>query len=152
MPTEQDLDAMTRFNDELVESGAMLAGEGFLASADGARLTYTDGAVTSSRTLRAPRVPGRRLLDHPGRLSRGGHRTDEAGTHGQGDEVEIRQIVEAEDFGEELTPELREREERQRSQDGGERQAQSRLTRRSAAEGTAGLHPPRPSSCRSVAI
>ena len=45
MPTEQDLAAMTRFNDELVESGAMLAGEGFLASADGARLRYIEEDV-----------------------------------------------------------------------------------------------------------
>ncbi len=49
MPTEQELAAMTRFNDELVESGAMLAGEGFLASADGARLTYDDRGVNVQR-------------------------------------------------------------------------------------------------------
>jgi hypothetical protein len=45
MPTEQELSTMSRFNDELIESGAMLAGEGSLASADGARLSYADGGV-----------------------------------------------------------------------------------------------------------
>ena len=69
MPTEQDLAAMTRFNDELVESGAMLAGEGFRASADGARLRYTEGDVrVQTWTLHGSRVTGRGLLDHPGRL------------------------------------------------------------------------------------
>jgi hypothetical protein len=57
LPTEQDLAAMTSFNEELVQSGAMLAGEGFLASTQGARLTYTQGDV---RVQRGPsRIPSR---------------------------------------------------------------------------------------------
>ena len=116
MPTEQDLTAMSRFNDELVESGAMLAGEGFLASANGARLTYADGGV---RTQLGPFEDPESLvagywiiqtaslddaIDLMKRAPRGG------GT------LEIRQIAEAEDFGQEFTPELRGREERQRGQ------------------------------------
>ncbi len=70
MPTEQDLAAMTRFNDELVESGAMLAGEGFLNSADGARLTYVDRDVDAAWTFPGSPIAGSGLLDHPGRLPR----------------------------------------------------------------------------------
>lgn len=114
MPTEQDLTAMTRFNDELVASGAMLAGEGFLASTDGARLTFTDGGV---RTQPGP-------FEGPESLVAGywiiqAASLDDAidlmkrAPMGEGT-LEIRQIAEAEDFGEEFTPELREREDRQR--------------------------------------
>ena len=115
MPTEQELAAMTRFNDELVESGAMLAGEGLLASADGARLTYDDRDVDVQRgpfgdpeslvagywMIQAASLD--EAIDLMKRAPMGG------GT------VEIRQVVDAEDFGEEFTPELREREERQRA-------------------------------------
>ena len=114
MPTEQDLAAMTRFNDELVESGAMLAGEGFLNSADGARLRYTEGDVSVQHgpfTDPESLVAGywiiqaaslSEAIDLMKRAPMGG------GT------VEIRQVADAEDFGEEFTPELREREDRQR--------------------------------------
>jgi hypothetical protein len=115
MPAEQDLAAMTRFNDELVESGAMLAGEGFLASAAGARLTYDDRGTTVQRgpfpdpeslvagywIIQAASLD--EAIDLMKRAPMGG------GT------VEVRQVAEAEDFGEEFTPELREREERQRA-------------------------------------
>ena len=71
MPTEQDLAAMTRFNDELVESGAMLAGEGFLASSRRRTPPIHGGRRQSPEwTLHGSRVTGRGLLDHPGCLSR----------------------------------------------------------------------------------
>ena len=114
MPTEQDLAAMTRFNDELVESGAMLAGEGFLASADGARLSYSEGDVkVQTGPFPDPEslVAGYWIIQAAS--------LDEAidlmkrAPMGEGT-VEIRQVADAEDFGEEFTPELREREERQR--------------------------------------
>ena len=114
MPNEQDLTAMSRFNDELVESGAMLAGEGFLASANGARLTYTDGGV---RTQVGP-------FGDPESLVAGFWIIQTASLDDAidlmkrapmgGGALEIRQIAEAEDFGQEFTPELRDREERQR--------------------------------------
>jgi predicted enzyme related to lactoylglutathione lyase len=114
MPTESELASMTRFNDQLVESGAMLAGEGFLASADGARLTYADGGV---RVQRGPFPDSESLV--AGYWIIQAASLDEAialmrrAPVGEGT-VEIRQVAEAEEFGEEFTPELREREERQR--------------------------------------
>jgi glutathione S-transferase len=126
MPNEQDLAAMSSFNDGLVESGAMLAGEGFRASTDGARLTYADGDV---RVQRGP-------FSDPESLVAGywiirAASLDEAielmrGAPVGGGTVEIRQIAEAEEFGEEFTPELREREEQQRikmEQNAGQRAA-----------------------------
>ena len=106
---------MTRFNDELVESGAMLAGEGFLGSADGARLTYGGGDVSvQSGPFENPDslVAGYWIIQAAS--------LDEAidlmrKAPMGGGTVEIRQVAEAEDFGQEFTPELREREERQRS-------------------------------------
>jgi hypothetical protein len=65
MPTEPDLAAMTRFNDELVESGAMLAGEGFLASASGARLTYDDPEVKVQASSSRPALAGPPIGDTP---------------------------------------------------------------------------------------
>jgi hypothetical protein len=115
LPTEQDLAAMTSFNEELVQSGAMLAGEGFLASTQGARLTYTQGDV---RVQRGP-------FPNPESLIAGYWMIQAASLEevvdlmkraptGERAELEIRQVAEAEDFGEEFTPELREREDRQR--------------------------------------
>ena len=114
MPTEQDLAAMTRFNDELVESGAMLAGEGFLSSADGARLRYTEGDVrvqTGPFSDPESLVAGYWIIQAAS-LSEAIDLMKRA-PMGEGT-VEIRQVAAAEDFGEEFTPELREREERQR--------------------------------------
>ena len=115
MPTEQDLAEMTRFNDELVESGAMLAGEGFLNSTAGARIRYTGGDVSVQNgpfTDPESLVAGYWIIQAAS--------LDEAidlmkrAPMGEAT-VEIRQVADAEDFGEEFTPELREREERQRS-------------------------------------
>ena len=114
MPTEQDLAAMTRFNDELVESGAMLAGEGFRNSADGARLRYTEGDVrvqTGPFSDPESLVAGYWIIQAAS-LSEAIDLMKRA-PMGEGT-VEIRQVADAEDFGEEFTPELREREERQR--------------------------------------
>ena len=107
---------MSRFNDELVNAGLMLAGEGLHASSDGARIRYTGGAVSVTR---GP-------FPDPGQLVAGywviqAASLDEAidwmkrAPMGAEAEVEIRQIFDAEEFGEAFTPELREREERQRA-------------------------------------
>jgi len=114
MPSEQDLTAMTLFNDELAESGAMLSGEGFLASDAGARLIYGDGGVkVHSGPFEDPEslVAGYWIvqaasLDDAIELM-------ERAPMGEAT-VEIRQVADAEDFGQALTPELRDREERQR--------------------------------------
>ncbi len=117
MPSERDLDAMTRFNDELVESGAMLAGEGFHASRDGARLTYQGGDVhvhpgpfpQPESLVAGYWIIQARSLEEVVELMKRAPMD-----MGSESEVEIRQIMDAEEFGVEFTPELREREEHQR--------------------------------------
>ncbi|MCC6999447.1 MAG: YciI family protein [Deltaproteobacteria bacterium] len=117
MPGEQLLTAMTRFNEELAGSGALLAGEGLHPSSRGVRIHFeggkrnvTDGPFAETKELlagfwlvqmkslpecveffkRAPMLPG--------------------------DQLEIRKVFEADDFGPALTPELRAAEDRMRAQ------------------------------------
>jgi len=118
LPGRELLAAMGKFNEELVRAGVLLAGEGLQASSKGARVKFSangkptvrDGPFAETKELvagfwlwqvtskeeaiewvkRAPMLPG--------------------------DELEIRQVFEADDFGAELTPELREQEDRQRAQ------------------------------------
>lgn len=119
MPTEELLTQMGRFNDELVKAGVMLAGEGLHPSSKGKRVlfsgrnrTVTDGPFTETKEL----VAGFWLWQV--------RSIDEAVEWVKrcpnpmfGDsEIEIRPVFEAEDFGAEFTPELREQEERQRAQ------------------------------------
>lgn len=116
MPGEELLAAMGKYNEELAKAGVMLAGEGLQASSKGARVRFTgekrtviDGPFAETKELIAgywmwqckslaeaiewaKRCPN----PHPGNES----------------EIEIRQVFEAEDFGEEFTPELRKQEER----------------------------------------
>jgi len=120
MPSEKLLAEMGRFNDELVKAGVMLAGEGLKPSASGARLkfkgeqrTIIDGPFAETKELIAgfwlwqckSREEALEWLKRCPRPFEGGEC-----------EVELRQVYEAEDFGEEFTPELREQEERQRAQ------------------------------------
>ncbi|MBN9004459.1 MAG: YciI family protein [Rhizobiales bacterium] len=117
MPTTEELAAMGKFNEEMVKAGVMLAGEGLHPSAKGARIAYgKSGAVVTEGPFAAT-----------GELACGfwmievGSR-DKAiqwmkrAPFGPGSEVEIRQVFSTEDFGEALTPELREQEERLRTQ------------------------------------
>ena len=116
MPSEELLTAMGQYNEELVKAGVMLAGEGLQSSAKGARVrfsgdkrTVVDGPFAETKELVAgfwiwqckslaeaidwaKRCPN----PHPGTES----------------ELEIRQVFELEDFGAEMTPELREQEEK----------------------------------------
>ena len=116
LPDAQMLSEMGRYNEELVKAGIMLAGEGLAASSKGKRVRFSgsqrkviDGPFTESKELIAgfwiwqvksleeavewvKRCPN----PHPGQES----------------EIEIRQIFEAEDFGEAYTPEIREQEKR----------------------------------------
>src|SRR6185369_12548781 len=115
MPTEQLLSEMTKFNEELVKAGVMLAGEGLHPSSKGARVrfegkkrTVIDGPFAETKEL----IAGYWLWQVRSR--------DEAiewlkRAPFQEGEVEIRQVFEAEDFGDEFTPELREAEERIRA-------------------------------------
>jgi hypothetical protein len=118
LPGTELLSAMGNYNEELVRAGVMLAGEGLQASSKGARVKFSaagkptvrDGPFSETKELvagfwlwqvkskeeaiewvkRAPMLPG--------------------------DEIEIRQVFEADDFGAELTPGLREQEDRLRAQ------------------------------------
>ena len=109
MPTAEELGAMGHFNTQMVDAGIMLAGEGLHPSSAGVRLTYegggkasaTDGPFAETKEL----VAGFWILEVKS--------LDEAvewmrrAPFSPGDTVEIRPVFEAEDFGEEFTPEAR---------------------------------------------
>jgi hypothetical protein len=116
LPDEKILTDMTKFNEELVKAGVMLAGEGLQASSKGVRVkfgpgsqkTVIDGPFSETKEL----VAGFWLWQCKS--------LDEAiewlkrAPFGGGTEIEIRQVFEADDFGANLTPETRAREERLR--------------------------------------
>src|SRR5260221_1729938 len=122
LPEEKLLAEMGKFNEELAKAGVMLAGEGLHASSKGARVrfsgtkrTVTDGPFAETKELiagfwlwqvksKAQAIEWLRRAPFDG-----------------GTEVEIRQAVEADDFCESLTPELRGQEERLRSQNSAQR-------------------------------
>ena len=116
LPTQAELKEMGKFNDELVKAGVMLAGEGLHDSSKGFRITYSgskrtvrDGPFAETKELVAGfwiwQVKSRaEALEWAKRIP-----------FQNGEEVEIRQVFEAEDFGAEFTPELRQQEERQRA-------------------------------------
>ena len=119
MPSEELLAAMGKYNEEMVKAGVLLAGEGLHPSSKGARVkfsgkerTVVDGPFAEAKEL----VAGFWLIQVKSK--------EEAiewvrrcpnPMEGES-EIEIRQVFEADDFGEELTPELREQEERTRAQ------------------------------------
>jgi hypothetical protein len=116
MPSEELLAAMGRFNEEMVEAGVMLAGEGLRPSSKGARVgfgsggerTVTDGPFAETKEL----IAGYWLMQVDSFEEAVEWIKKCPDPHEEGGEIEIRQVFEAEDFGEELTPELREQEER----------------------------------------
>ena len=114
---ERDYVEMGEFNEELVKAGVMLAGEGLHPSSKGARVRF-DGE--SRKVIEGP-FPGPKdlvagfWLWKVGSLQEAIDWLKRAPFDG-GTEVEIRQVMETEDFGEALTPELREQEERLRAQ------------------------------------
>jgi hypothetical protein len=120
MPSEELLAAMGNYMEEMLKAGVLLGGEGLQPTSKGARVkfsrgkpTITDGPFTEAKEL----IAGYSLIQVKSReealewvkrwpaLDAGGNV-----------ELELRQIFEAEDFGPEFTPELREQEERQRAQ------------------------------------
>jgi hypothetical protein len=119
LPDEKILTEMGRFNEELVKAGVMLAGEGLQPSSKGARVRFSgakrsviDGPFAETKELIAGfwmwQVKSKEeAIEWVKRCP-----NPFAGES----EIEIRQVFEAEDFGAELTPELREQEERLRSQ------------------------------------
>ena len=114
LPSQELLAAMTKYNEELAKAGVMLAGEGLQPSSKGARVkfsgkkrTVTDGPFTETKEL----IAGFWLWQVKSKeeaiewAKRCPNPTGEQG------EIEIRQVFEAEDFGEAFTPELRKQEE-----------------------------------------
>jgi hypothetical protein len=120
LPDEKLLTEMGKFNEELVKAGVMLAGEGLQPSSKGARVKFSgskraviDGPFAETKEL----IAGYWLWQVKSK--------EEAVEWvkrcpnpfpGTESEIEIRQLFEAEDFGAEFTPELREQEERLRAQ------------------------------------
>jgi hypothetical protein len=117
LPSTEILTAMHKYNEELVKAGVMLAGEGLHASSKGKRVrfsgktrTVTDGPFTEAKEL----IAGFWLWQV--------RSMDEAvewlkrSPFDSGTEIEIRQVFEPEDFGAQLTPELKEQEARLRQQ------------------------------------
>ena len=119
LPDEKILTAMGKYNEELVKAGVMLAGEGLHASSKGARVKFSGGKRT---VIDGPFTETKELI--AGFWLWQVKSMDEAvewvrrcpNPHNQDGEVEIRPVFEAEDFGAEFTPELREQEERLRAQ------------------------------------
>ena len=122
LPTAQAFAEMGRFNEELVKAGVMQAGEGLQPSARGARVRFSgkerkviDGPFAETKEL----VAGFWIWKCAS-LQEAIDWVKRCPNPMPGDsEIEIRPIYEAEDFGDALTPELREQEERLRAQVGG---------------------------------
>lgn len=117
MPSTEMLEEMTNYNEELVKAGVMLAGEGLHPTSKGARVrfeggtrTVIDGPFTEAKEI----VAGYWIWECASR--------EEAlewlkrAPFDGGTEIELRQVFDDADFGDELTPELREREQRMREQ------------------------------------
>lgn len=112
MPSTEELAAMGKFNEELVKAGIMLAGDGLTPSSKGARIrfegdkrTVIDGPFTESKEL----IAGFWIIQVRSK-EEAIEWMKRAPCFGGGAELEIRQLFEAEDFGENFTPELREQE------------------------------------------
>ena len=116
MPKEEGLSEMTDFNEELVKAGVMLAGEGLHPSSKGARVAFSGG---ERKVIDGPFAETKELV--AGYWVWQVKSLDEAvewlkRAPFQEGEVEIRPVFEPDDFGDELTPELREREAQLRAQ------------------------------------
>lgn len=123
MPTEELIAAMMKFNQELADAGVMVDGQGLQPSSKGARVQFSgdkrtviDGPFAESKEL----VAGYWLwevdsLDDAIEWLKRCPNPSIDGEAGEG-VIEIRPLFEAEDFGDEFTPELREQEERIRAQ------------------------------------
>ena len=119
MPTEELVDAMMRYNAEMVDAGIMLAGDGLQPSSRGARVKFsggrpmvTDGPFAEAKEL----VAGFSIIDVESREEaiEWVKRWPQADGHGEV-EIESRPLYEADDFGEAFTSRIREWEERLRA-------------------------------------
>ncbi|MDI3358637.1 YciI family protein [Pseudomonas sp. UYIF39] len=120
MPSEELMTAMGNYNEELVKAGIFIEGDGLQPSSKGARVRFSgdkrtviDGPFAETKELIAGywiwQVKSKQeAIDWVKRCPNPMPGTDA--------EIEIRQVFEAEDFGDEFTPQLREQEERLRAQ------------------------------------
>lgn len=120
MPSEQLLAAMGQYMEEMTQAGVLIGGEGLQPTSKGARVKFSggkptvlDGPFTETKEL----IAGYCLIQVNSREEalEWAKRWPALDANGEL-ELEIRQVFEAEDFGEEFTPELREQEERMRTQ------------------------------------
>ena len=122
LPGTRLLAEMGKFNEELVNAGVMLAGDGLQSSSRGARVRFGGGKRT---VIDGPFLETKELI--AGYWVWNVKSKQEAidwvkrAPFADGDEVEIRQVFEAEDFGAEFTPELRQKEEQLRARVEGKR-------------------------------
>jgi hypothetical protein len=117
MPSTEELEEMTKYNEELVKAGVVLAGDGLHPSSKGAKVRFEGGERT---VIDGPFAEAKELI--------AGYWIWECASRDEaiewlkrapfdgGVEVELRQVFETEDFGDQLTPELRETNERLRQQ------------------------------------
>jgi hypothetical protein len=124
LPTEQELAEMGAYNEELVKAGVLLAGEGLLPSVKGARVRFDrdrgssviDGPFAETKEL----VAGFWILEVSSReevlewVKKAPFRDTE---------IEVRQVAGADDFGDAMTPELREQEDRLRATSAAQRES-----------------------------
>lgn len=118
MPSTELLEAMTKYNEELVKAGVMLAGDGLRPTSEGAKVRFDGGERT---VIDGPFTEAKEIV--------AGYWIWQCASHDEaiewlkrapfdgGVEIELRQIFEVDDFGEELTPELREANLRLREQE-----------------------------------
>lgn len=119
MPSEDVLTAMGRYNEELANAGVLLGGEGLHPSDKGARVRFSGGqcSVTDGPFAETRELIAGYWLFQTASLQETIDWIKHCPQQAIGDaEIEIRQIFEAEDFGAEFTPELREQEDRLRAQ------------------------------------
>jgi hypothetical protein len=119
MPSEKILTAMGKYNEQLVKAGVMLAGEGLQPSSKGARVKFSgknrtviDGPFSETKEL----IAGFWLIQAKSKEEAIEWVKRCPNPFESDSEIEIRQVFEASDFGDEFTPEAREAEERMRAQ------------------------------------
>lgn len=121
MPTEQQLADMTAYNEELLKAGVLVTGEGLHPTSKGARLTYTtdgevrvtDGPFAEAKEL----IAGFTLIDVSSKEEAIEWLKKWPRSSLEGEfTLTLRQVFSEEDFGDEFTPELREREARMREE------------------------------------
>ena len=117
LPDEKALSEMGKYNEALIKAGALLAADGLQASSKGARVRNADGKVKATD---GPFAEAKELI--AGYWLIQVNSKEEAvewlkrAPFGPGAEIEIRQVFEADDFGANLTPELKAQEARLRQQ------------------------------------